>query len=267
MTRKLRILSWNIHKGIGGVDRRYELPRVVEVLKHYDADVLLLQEVAQGMPKLKHDDQAALLAEALGMHFVFAPEHQFAVGGYGNLILARWPIVDSSHVDLTVGWRKKRGALQARIRAQVDGQQHTLVVHNMHLGLAGSERGVQLEQFLSCQPFRGIHRATPVIVGGDLNDLWGSLGPSHLLPAGFERAGKPQNTFPAVLPLRPLDGLFFRGNLKLNHFEVGRTQLTRVASDHLPIYADFTPTEGSAPPTAKSESGRPTPKSADGSKA
>ena len=33
MRMKVRILSWNIHKGIGGIDRKYELGRVVEELE------------------------------------------------------------------------------------------------------------------------------------------------------------------------------------------------------------------------------------------
>jgi endonuclease/exonuclease/phosphatase family metal-dependent hydrolase len=45
---KLTILSWNIHKGIGGIDRRYRLERVIEVIRHHDPDVALLQEVAEG---------------------------------------------------------------------------------------------------------------------------------------------------------------------------------------------------------------------------
>ena len=30
---------------------------------------------------------------------------------------------------------------------------------------------------------------TTIVLGGDLNDLWGSLGPRYLAPAGFLRAG------------------------------------------------------------------------------
>ena len=39
---KLRVLTWNIHKGIGGVDRRYRPERVIEVIAHYEPDLVLL---------------------------------------------------------------------------------------------------------------------------------------------------------------------------------------------------------------------------------
>ena len=235
----LRVMSWNIHKGIGGLDRRYDLDRIIAVLKYYDPDIVLLQEVAQGIHRLRGHNQAELLTNALGLQATFYPEHQFKVGTYGNLILARWPIADSIHLDLTIGSRKQRGMIQAHVRAHIGKNQRTLVIHNMHLRLASRERGLQLDRVMSCPPFRCLHQSTPIIVGGDLNDLWGSLGAKHLVPHGFERAGARANTFPSALPIRPLDSLFFRGGLRLVHHEVARSKLTRSCSDHLPIYADF----------------------------
>jgi len=235
----LRVMSWNIHKGIGGLDRRYDLNRIIAVLENYEPDVVLLQEVAQGIQRLKGHDQVELLTSALGLHSTFYPEHQFKGGTYGNLLLARWSISDPIHLDLTIGSRKRRGMIQAHIRAQIGKNQRTVVVHNMHLGLAGRERSLQLDRVMSSLPLRHLHQATPTIIGGDLNDLWGSLGAKHLAPHGFQRAGVRANTFPSALPIRPLDALFFRGGLKLAHYEVPHSKLTRSSSDHLPICADF----------------------------
>jgi endonuclease/exonuclease/phosphatase family metal-dependent hydrolase len=241
MTRQatLRVLTWNIHKGIGGVDRRYDPFRVIALIEHYSPDLALLQEVAHELPRANHHNQAELLAEALGMrHFAFHPEHQFAAGGYGNLILSKWPLSHVEHVDLTIGTRKRRGLLKARIRHKNGRHMRSLLVYNMHLGLAGSERGEQLKRFLSCHPFAGVHHRTPLIVGGDFNDLWGTLGRRFLEPEGLVRIGPLVNTFPAALPLRPLDALFVRGDLRLRHWHAARMELASVASDHRPIVAD-----------------------------
>jgi endonuclease/exonuclease/phosphatase family metal-dependent hydrolase len=237
---RLRIITWNIHKGIGGIDRRYALTRTIEVLRALRADLALLQEVADHLPRTKFHDQAEMLAAESGMpHMAFHPEHRFAIGGYGNAILSRWPLSNVDHVDLTVGWRKKRGILQARARVRLPhGRSRSVVIHNLHLGLAGSERGQQLERFLASHPFARLHERTPIIVGGDLNDLWGTLGPKHLLPRGFSRAGPLANTFPAAVPARPLDGLFVRGDVRPVRGHVARDAVTRQASDHLPLVAD-----------------------------
>jgi endonuclease/exonuclease/phosphatase family metal-dependent hydrolase len=235
----LRVMTWNIHKGVGGLDRRYDLGRTIAVIEHYNPDVVLLQEVAQGWKGQSRQDQVTMLKEALEFHGFFHPEHRRKVGVYGNLIMARWPIFRAGHLDLTIGWKKRRGTIEAHLRTHVGRHQRSIVVHNMHLGLTSLERGRQLRRFISSLPSRPHTHGAPTIVGGDLNDLWGSLGQTYLLPAGFERAGTLANTFPSVLPLRPLDGLFFSGGLRLLHFAVGRSELARAASDHLPIYADF----------------------------
>jgi endonuclease/exonuclease/phosphatase family metal-dependent hydrolase len=235
---RLSVVSWNIHKGIGGMDRRYRIDRVVGVLAELAPDVALLQEVTDGLPRASFHDQAELLGEALGMeHVAFCAQHRFAIGGYGNAILSRFPITRVDELDLTIGTRKRRGALGAHLRVRVGTHTKSVVLWNLHLGLAGSERGAQLERFLESPAVGRTHHPTPVIVGGDFNDLWGSLGPRFLLPAGFVRVGRLENTFPAAVPLRPLDGIFVRGGVRAHACNALRSPLTRQASDHLPLCA------------------------------
>lgn len=237
---QIRVLSWNIHKGIGGADRLYRLERVVETIRSQDPDLCLLQEVSDGWPRTRYEEQAEALREALDYeHLAFGKEHRFSEGGYGNAILSRHPLHDVEHLDLTVSWRKKRGALLARAVVHQEGHQRTVAIANLHLGLAGSEREAQLERFLSCEPFRGVHQTTPVVLGGDFNDLWGSLGPRFLEKEGFFRAGKRVNTFPAYMPLRPLDGIFVRGQVEPSRAGVVRASFATAASDHLPLVADL----------------------------
>jgi endonuclease/exonuclease/phosphatase family metal-dependent hydrolase len=142
-------------------------------------------------------------------------------------------------MDLTVSWRKKRGVLQAHCRVPIGEHTRSFVVHNLHLGLAGSERGAQLLRLMDSDMLRRLRPDTPTLIGGDLNDLWGSLGPKFLVPSGFRRAGPLSPTFPSWLPLRPLDGLFTRGDLHVERFEVCRTQLAKATSDHRPLLAEI----------------------------
>jgi endonuclease/exonuclease/phosphatase family metal-dependent hydrolase len=236
---QLSIVSWNIHKGIGGIDRRYRIDRVISVLAGIAPDIALLQEVTDGLPRAHFHDQAELLAEALGMHVAFGPQHRFSIGGYGNAILSRFPLTQIEHIDLTIGKRKKRGATLAHARLRFGEHTRSVLLCNLHLGLAGTERGQQLERFLACGPLTRTHADTPVVLGGDLNDLWGSLGPRFLGPAGFSRVGQMVNTFPAAVPVRPLDGIFVRGNFRSRTCRSLYDTLTRQASDHLPLVAEL----------------------------
>ncbi len=239
----IRVLTYNIHKCIGGVDRRYQPDRIRETIAHYEPDLALLQEVDHLVPRSNHDRQVDVLGDLLGYrHRTYFPNVRVRGGGeYGNAILSRFPLTQTRNIDLTVGRRKRRSVLHARYRVRLPGKRHmrTLHVFNMHLGLSGGERKIQLQRFLDSHPFNGFHEQTPVIVGGDLNDVWGTLGPKFLLPAGFR--GMPQilRTFPSYAPMRALDGIYVRGSAQITKIQSGRVAVAKQASDHLPLIVDI----------------------------
>ncbi len=236
---KLRLLTWNIHKCIGGVDRRYDPRRTAEALAHFQADVVLLQEVDGGVARSNGDHQVDLLGDLCGFdHRTWFPNVDIRGGGaYGNAILSRYPIVETRNVDVSVRWKKKRSVLHAICRVRQGDVDRTLHVFNMHLGLAQYERRIQLQTFLDSHPFRHLDAHTPVVVGGDLNDVWGSLG-SWLTPAAFRGVDRKPRTFPAWAPMRSLDAIYVRGDLALERLERGETDLAKRASDHRPLLAD-----------------------------
>ncbi len=238
---KLHVLTYNIHKCIGGVDRRYDPTRVARTIAHHDPDVVLLQEVDDGASRSRLHRQVDLLGAELGYrHRTYFPNVIVRGGGvYGNALLSRFPIVDAHNIDLTVPPRKRRAALYARIRVRIAaGRVRSLHVWNLHLGLSGSERREQLRRFLASHPFARFDPRAPMIVGGDLNDVWGTLGPALLAPAGFRGPPAPVRTFPAFAPLRALDALYLRGRITLLHAHRSRLDTAKLASDHLPLVAE-----------------------------
>lgn len=244
---KLRLLTWNIHKCIGGVDRRYDPQRVADAIAHYQPDVVLLQEVDAGVKRSNGDHQVDLLGDLCGFHHrTWFPNVDIRGGGaYGNAILSRYPIVETRNVDLTIKWKKRRSVLHAVCRVRHGEIDRSVHVFNMHLGLAQYERRIQLQTFLDSHPFRHIDPHTPIVVGGDLNDVWGRLG-AWLAPAGFRGVDRKPRTFPAWAPMRSLDALYLRGDLALERLERGEIELARRASDHRPLFADVV-IEGHAP--------------------
>lgn len=238
---KVRVVSYNIHKCIGGVDRRYDPARTVACLEHYQPDVVLLQEVDAGARRSNGDHQATLLAEGLGLtHYAWFPNVAVRGGGsYGNAVLSRYPLDEIRNIDLTVAPKKRRSALHVACRIRhPDGHHRTVHVFNLHLGLAQYERRIQVEHFVESHPLHGLHHDTPVVIGGDLNDVWGSLA-SWLAPHGFAGVERRPRTFPAWAPLRALDGLYVRGAVRVDALTRGETDLARRASDHRPLIADL----------------------------
>ncbi len=244
---QLRAVTYNIHKCVGGVDRRYDPERTAAVIAHYDPEVLLLQEVAQAAPKLKNERQIQRLGDLLGLRHraYFTNVKKLGNGGeYGNAILSRFPLTAVENINVTIPPKKRRCVLHARLRVKTGpGKSRSLHVFNLHLGLSGIERKLQLQKFLASHPFAGLDARTPVLIAGDFNDVWGTLG-KLLIPHGFSGVAKPLASFPAIRPLRALDSVYVRGDLGLTGLQTSRLKLARAASDHLPLIAELKITSG-----------------------
>lgn len=120
MPLNIRIVTWNVHKCVGGLDRRYDPARISTVLAAQSPDVVLLQEVSQGGRWYQHERQIDVLGDALGMsHRSYAVNVKFGPrrGEYGNAILSRFPITSTDNIDLTVAGKKARSALHAELQS------------------------------------------------------------------------------------------------------------------------------------------------------
>jgi endonuclease/exonuclease/phosphatase family metal-dependent hydrolase len=96
---ELRVLTYNIHHG-EGVDGKFDLPRIAEVIKSASPDLVALQEVDQGTARASGVDQPAELARLTGMQVVFGRNIDFEGGGYGTAVLSRLPVKAHSSVKL-----------------------------------------------------------------------------------------------------------------------------------------------------------------------
>ena len=90
----------------------------------------------------------------------------------------------------------------------------------------------------------GIPADEPVIVCGDFNALPGSapykLAASRLRDVQSATGGhRPLGTFSSLQPLVRLDHIFTSPHFQRQRVVVVRNDLTRVASDHLPLVADL----------------------------
>ncbi len=237
----MRVVTYNIHKGIGGVDRQYQIDRVIDVLRHQHADLVLLQEVDHGARRSAYHHQSELLADALGMeHMAVGINHRLRRGGaYGNVTLSRYPIAESFNLDLTLRRRKRRGALFTLVEHPDVG---AVRVFNFHLGLAHHERTRQVRQMLECDRIADSN-GDPVIIAGDSNDWGGRLCRRMLAPCGFIEAaialrGRRARTFPAFFPVVSLDRLYYR-TLNVTSLGLGEHPHAGRASDHLPVFVDL----------------------------
>jgi endonuclease/exonuclease/phosphatase family metal-dependent hydrolase len=234
----MRLLSYNIHKGIGGLDRRYHLERVAQVIEAAEADLVCLQEVTRHARRTRFEDQPRLLARRFESEASsFQMNVRYQVGGYGNLLLSRWPIRLRHLVSLRHGKRKPRGA-QLVIVETPEGPLHLI---NWHLGLVEKERHWQVRHLLHHHLFRESSHL-PTLIVGDSNDWRNTLGRGPFAEHDFKEATHPPSSFrsfPAYMSVLAIDKAFHRGGVHVQRAHVLRTALARLASDHLPLVVDF----------------------------
>lgn len=246
MANRIRILTYNIHK-CRGLDRRVHPARIVEVLREIDADVIALQEVLSTAGDAE-EDQAQYIATELGFHFRLGENRRLDGGAYGNLLLSRFPLRASQNHNITTQGCEQRGCL----RADIDLDTTTLHVFNVHLGTSFFERRQQARKLISSEILHhpGLHGTRVVL--GDFNE-WTRGRASHLLDRYFQSVDIRANlgrtrTYPGVFPLLHLDHIYFDPALKVRRLELHRSRVALIASDHLPLIADFEldtpPTEG-----------------------
>lgn len=244
----LRLATYNIHRAIG-VDRRFRPERIALLLAEHDADVVLLQEVDEGVPRSRELNLARELAEALDYPF-FSLGHNVRVragGRYGNATLSRFPIEQAINIDLTVGRRKRRGCQHTRIRLPGSGAARHVEIFNLHLGLSARERRQQIGLLASAADFATLDPRACCLVGGDFNDWRSLLRPVFTELLGFRCASDRQTrggpramkTYPSLSPRGGLDKIYYRGAVDVVSAYPCRHQLARLASDHLPLLVEL----------------------------
>ncbi|GJL82120.1 MAG: endonuclease [marine bacterium B5-7] len=240
----MRLLTWNIHKGIGSLDRRYDFKRIIDVIDHYQPDVVTMQEVDQGVPRSRGDDQTQLLASVIGYpYYIFGANVDLKQGRYGNATLSRFPIRHWQNIDLTFTGKKSRGALYTELTVPQHGRRLTVHVVNIHLGLSGMERRWQIRRLLESDDIIHLDSGSRMIVSGDTNDWSGALVRGRLRQMGFRCAtgtgARASLTFPSWGPVGALDRVLVRGALAEFHHTRARLSLASSASDHLPVVIDM----------------------------
>ncbi|OCX63061.1 hypothetical protein BFP70_12650 [Thioclava sp. SK-1] len=225
----LRIASYNLHKCVG-IDRRRDPGRTIEVINQLNADVIALQEVDRRLGARPAALPAKMIEEETDFQTIDQPRTgPDSLGWHGQAVLVKrgTRVLDCTGIELP--GMESRGALKVRIAP--DGGKPFLLVA-AHLGLRRADRRAQwtriAKELLDAAP-------SPALAIGDFNE-WS-------MRSGFEALGAfeihaPGATYPSVAPVGKLDRLVTCGRAQVSRISVCDTQLSRRASDHLPIYAD-----------------------------
>lgn len=240
---RLRLMTYNVH-GCGGMDGRVSPRRVARVIAAQAPDIVALQEVDLGRRRSRAEDQAAMIGKQIGMHAVFCPTITRGEEHYGHAFFSRWPaeIIRRALLphDPKSWWKEPRSALWVRVN--VNGT----IVHvvTTHLGLGPRERVLQMQTLLGPEWLGRLHDGELVLMCGDFNLTPGSrpygIAVKRFRDVQAARQGhRPLSTFSSMRPFMRLDHIFLSEGFRVENVIVPRNELTRVASDHLPLVADL----------------------------
>ena len=244
---RIKVLSYNIHKGFDIGNRLFVLKDIKTALKEMNADVLFLQEV-QGdhsnhrwrIDNWKTAAQFEYIADMVWDHHAYGKNAIYPQGHHGNAILSKFPIVKWHNHDLTLHKLEQRGVLHAELA--IPELKKSVHLFNTHINLLESQR-IRQVQMINEYINKHIDGSDHALFVGDFNDWTNKVTKLILKDFNFkeifhELYGKFPATFPSRLPILSLDRVFYR-NLKPVLSMTLKDGIWRKLSDHLPVYAEF----------------------------
>jgi endonuclease/exonuclease/phosphatase family metal-dependent hydrolase len=237
------------------MDGKVDVGRIAAVIAAQTPDIVALQEVDVGRARTGGLDQAHEIAWRLGMSSRFHAALRVEEEQYGDALLTRLPerLIRAGPLPGCPPLRRlePRGALWVAFDV---GHGREVQVLNTHLGLVPREQWNQAGALAGPDWLSGPLRRDPVILVGDFNMAAGSRA-FQRLAAGLRDAQATQSaargrlaTFPSRLPLLRIDHVLTSPGVRVSRLFAPITPLARVASDHLPLVADFDLADDSRPP-------------------
>jgi endonuclease/exonuclease/phosphatase family metal-dependent hydrolase len=227
----LTIMTYNIRHGKGGDDRQ-DFNRVIEVIREVNPDILILNEVDEGIHRSDDVLQASLVASTFSFDYHFFPVE--GTTNYGNAVYSKFPITyRSAYLLPQPKWMlaTKRGCTEVSVT--IGGK--AVRIFGAHLGLAGSQ---EIKTELGEIVRRYKENPGSAIIAGDFNvnpvDLRGAV--PDLFTNFFSANDLIDNELLTISSLRPyeqIDYIFLtRDFMILDVFTV-----ETLASDHRPLVA------------------------------
>lgn len=246
---KLRVLTYNIHKGYNSGNRSFMLDAMRQRIAETHADIVFLQEIHGKSPKNQktqiaapHPEQSQFeyLADQAWPHYAYGQNAIYKRGDHGNAILSKYPFSSWENLDVSIFPRSSRSILHGVIN--IPGQKLPLHALCVHMGLLERERRAQLK-VLTDRIDSHVPRDEPLIIAGDFND-WRRRAEIHLrqdldLEELFVTLeGRHAKTFPIWAPVLSVDRIYYRGVSPVSS-QCLSTSHWRDLSDHAALLGDF----------------------------
>lgn len=227
---EIKTLCFNIHKGIGWRNNS-TIDQIQTKLHQLNPDLIFLQEV--------RGHQFDLFKVGIWSHHSYGKNAVYQKGHHGNVILSRFPIIESDNIDLTMHRYESRGMLHAIALLPNQEKLHLLC---LHLGLLAKDRLKQLDKIVAYIQ-KNIPGNERIIMGGDFNDWQGHATRYLITDLKMQESFLNMNkvyakSYPAWLPVFRLDRIYFRGFEVIDAMKL-TSKAWRRLSDHVALMASL----------------------------
>lgn len=228
----MRVASYNIRKSVG-LDRKRDPERILDVLNEINADVVFLQEVDRRIGERASTLSPELLEQHTDYQAADITIREHSLGWHGNAILVR------KEMEFQKAWRIELPTLEPRgaIAADILVADTAVRCVATHLGLTARIRKAQIQKIANA-----LHLEPddpPTIIAGDFNEWRKSDIHMELFGERYKMID-PQPSFHSALPFVALDRIVISKDIEFVKSDVHRSKKSKIASDHLPIWADLT---------------------------
>jgi endonuclease/exonuclease/phosphatase family metal-dependent hydrolase len=244
---RIRVISYNIHKGFSMGNRKFILRKIRESLHLVHPDLVFLQEVLghheghrRNVKDWPDQPQFEFLADQLWPHFAYGKNAIYTSGHHGNAILSKYPFHFYENIDISTNVLERRGLLHGII--DIPGKKKPLHAICVHLGLLEAER-VQQVLRLCARIESHVPHDEPLVIGGDFNDWRGRISSTLEKKLDVNEVfrtlyGMHARTFPSWLPALRLDRIYYRG-LKVQTAQALAVRPWSELSDHAALVAEL----------------------------
>lgn len=240
---KLKILSYNIHKGFTIRNSEFILDQIRHAMREVNADILFLQEVlgdhtVHKIPEWETAKQFEYLADSMWPHFAYGKNAVYQEGHHGNAILSKYPIVEWSNHVISTNRLEQRGLLKCKI--EIPGAEKQVVLANTHLDLTQQGRNKQADMLIRHMLQESDY---PWVLVGDFNDWNKKISPMIERQLGSKEVfklmhGDYPRTFPSFFPMLSLDRIFLH-KLQCTSAVALTGKHWKKLSDHIPLYVEI----------------------------
>lgn len=241
--KTVRIMTYNVHS-CTGMDGRVSMKRIARVIGRYQPDIVALQELDMDRKRTGNTDQPHFIARELEMMYHFHPAIEVAEEKYGNAVLSRYPMelvraAKLPKLESRLGW-EPRGA----IWVLVSFGDVRLQIINAHLSFYVPECQYQAKALMSTEWLGHPDCVAPAVLCGDFNCLpksraWRAINHRMRDVQYSLEKHRPLATWSGRYPIGRIDHVFVSPGIKVLAIDVPRTQLDKMASDHLPLIVDL----------------------------